>query len=74
MNQLHVGDFIKCHDPNETAELSMELTREGYLNDFVYSHNGEQGYWLEILKEPSIWQQIKTRLMGGKKDDNTGTE
>lgn len=44
------GDYIKCKDADEAAEVADALQNEGYDWDFVYECNGQKGIWIEILK------------------------
>ncbi len=47
-SKLQVGDLIKCSDPEQMIEQMYSLLEEGIETDFVYEHNQEKGYWLEI--------------------------
>ncbi len=49
---LKVGDIIITHDPDDMASTFQELSKAGYEVEFLYEHNGEKGYYLEILEVP----------------------
>lgn len=44
------GDYIKCHDAEEAADIADSLNKEGIEWDFVYTKDGQKGIWIEILK------------------------
>ena len=47
---MKTGDFIKCADPEEAADVADALQMEGIDWDFVYEKDGQKGIWIEILK------------------------
>lgn len=53
MNKPEVGDFIKCHDKADMANVTMELLELGYDVGFVYERDGVRGYWLEVTEVPN---------------------
>lgn len=46
MNELKVGDIIKCHDSEDAIKVMVALAKEGIDTDFDY----EQGIRLVITK------------------------
>ena len=48
-NKPNKGDFIKCHDAEEAADVADTSQMEGYDWDFVYQKDGQKGIWVEIL-------------------------
>ena len=48
--QVSVGDFIKCKDRADLINTMHDLIMEGIETDFRYTHNGENGLWLEVMK------------------------
>lgn len=49
--KLRKGDYIKCSDAEEAADIADSLSKEGLKWDFVYEHDGEQGIWIEIQED-----------------------
>lgn len=49
IGNLSKGDFIECHDAEETSYIADRLQQDGYDWDFAYERNGEKGIWIEIL-------------------------
>ena len=43
-----VGDLIRCNSPQDMVITDFELVREGYITDYAYKVNGEDGLWIEI--------------------------
>lgn len=52
MNQLSVGDTIKCSNKTEALDIMYALEKEGYYTDFLYEKDGRTGIWIEIIKTP----------------------
>ena len=48
--QVSVGDYIKCKDRDDMISTMHDLIMEGIETEFRYSHNGENGLWLEVIK------------------------
>lgn len=48
MNELKVGDTIKCRDKDDMVSTFMELQKCGINSDFLYEKDGEKGLWLVI--------------------------
>ena len=48
--QLRVGDFLKCKDRDDMINTMHDLIMEGIEVDFRYTHRGESGLWLEVIK------------------------
>ena len=48
---LKKGDTIKCRDPEDLANVFMELSKLDIDVDFMYEKDGEKGYWLEVQKD-----------------------
>lgn len=46
---INIGDYIKCHDKDEMFDIMDQLSKVGYESDFVFTKDGEKGYWLEVL-------------------------
>jgi hypothetical protein len=53
MNKLKKGDYIKCKDADEAADVADSLNMKGIEWDFVYQKDGQKGIWIEILKGES---------------------
>lgn len=51
IGNLSKGDYIKCHDAEDAANVADALQQDGYDWDFVYERNGQKGIWIEILGE-----------------------
>ena len=47
-NKLAAGDFIKCRDKEDAAQVAEIINELGYLWDFCYQHKGQKGIWIEI--------------------------
>ena len=47
---LKVGDTIKCANADDMINTMTELAKEDIETDFMYEKNGEQGFFLEVLK------------------------
>ena len=43
-----VGDLIKCNNAQDLVVTDYELTKAGYITDYAYKVNGEDGLWIEI--------------------------
>lgn len=49
MENLKIGDTIKCLDPDDMVDTMQALAGEGIDTDFRYSMDGERGLWLEVI-------------------------
>lgn len=47
---LKVGDTIKCANADDMINTMTELAKEDIEIDFMYEKDGEQGFFLEVLK------------------------
>lgn len=47
-NKLAAGDFIKCRDKKDAAEIAEQLTQLGYIWDFCFERKEQKGIWIEI--------------------------
>ena len=50
MEQIKVGDTIKCHDKDDCVSYMNELAKCGIETDFLYEKDGEYGLWLVVTK------------------------
>ena len=50
MEQIKVGDTIKCHDKDDCVNYVNELAKCGIETDFLYEKDGEYGLWLVVTK------------------------
>ena len=50
MEQLKVGDTIKCHDKDDCVNYMTELAKCDIVTDFLYEKDGEHGLWLVVTK------------------------
>lgn len=48
MNELKIGDTIKCHDKYDLIDTFQELQKLDIDSDFIYEKDGEKGFWLVI--------------------------
>ena len=44
MEQIKVGDTIKCHDKDDCINYMKELAKCGIETDFMYEKDGENGW------------------------------
>lgn len=51
MNNLSVGDIIKCADADDCINTMMVLQKEGIETEFIYEKYGERGLWLEVMED-----------------------
>ena len=51
MNNITVGDTIKCADADDCINTMIKLSKEGVETDFLYEKDGECGLWLEAMKD-----------------------
>ena len=47
---MKVGDTIKCANSDDMINTMTELAKEDIETDFIYEKDGEQGFFLEVLK------------------------
>ena len=50
MEQIKVGDTIKCHDKDDLIKTMTELAKENVGTDFLYEKDGVEGLWLVVMK------------------------
>ena len=50
MEQIKVGDTIKCHDKDDLIKIMTELAKCGIETDFLYEKDVEHGLWLVVAK------------------------
>lgn len=50
MNELKVGDTIKCKDKYDAVSTMEQLQKEGVETDFFYMKDGVKGLWLEVVE------------------------
>lgn len=43
-----VGDLIRCNNAQDMVVTDYELVKAGYVTDYAYRVNGEDGLWIEI--------------------------
>lgn len=49
MDDLKIGDTIKCLDRDDMVDTMQALTCQGIDTDFRYSMGGKKGLWLEVI-------------------------
>ena len=47
-NKIKPGDFIKCKDKEDAANVAETMSNLGYIWEFCFEHNGQKGIWIEI--------------------------
>lgn len=50
LQQIKVGNTIKCHDKDDCVDCMTELAKCGIVTDFLYEKDGERGLWLVVTK------------------------
>lgn len=48
MNELKVGDTIKCKDKYDAVSTMEQLAKEGIETDFLFMKDGQKGLWLRV--------------------------
>lgn len=48
MNELKIGDTIKCSSKAELVEIMTTLEKENIHTDFIYEKDGHKGLWLIV--------------------------
>lgn len=48
--EIKVGDLIKCSGHHDMVSTMVALFNVGYDTEFVYEQDGENGYWLRVVR------------------------
>lgn len=49
------GELIRCRSAEECIHKLCELKKRGINTDFVFEHDGEKVFWLEVTGRDFSW-------------------
>lgn len=52
ISNLKKGNTIKCKDGKDMLDFDSEIHKLGYKTVYLYSWEGESGYYIQIVGEP----------------------